>query len=88
MTVIQDGLRRLLEIYDGHEVYHIDRNSSWVSVDLVNAREVKLWAINGGDANRPPALLPFAIWCATGNVYRVGPDGAVEDDPHIMITTL
>jgi hypothetical protein len=27
----------------------------------------------------------FAIWKATGAVYRVGPDGAVEDDPILTV---
>jgi hypothetical protein len=30
----------------------------------------------------------YAIWRNTGNVYRVGDDGAVEDDPWITVTPL
>jgi hypothetical protein len=37
---------------------------------------VRVWLDGGGS---------FAIWKRTGNVYRVGDDGAVEDDPFIEI---
>jgi hypothetical protein len=30
----------------------------------------------------------FAIWKETGNVYHVGNDGAVEEDPIISVTPL
>jgi hypothetical protein len=30
----------------------------------------------------------YAIWKATGNVYLVGDDGAVEDDPIYEVTPL
>jgi hypothetical protein len=33
-------------------------------------------------------LSRYAIWKRTGNVYRVGDDGAVEDDPVISVTPL
>lgn len=32
-------------------------------------------------------LARYAIWNRTGNVYRIGSDGAVEDDPFITHET-
>lgn len=46
-------------------------NEAWVLVDV---------AI-GDDYGMLDFWKPYAIWRNTGNVYRVGSDGAVEDDP-------
>jgi hypothetical protein len=50
----------------------------WTEVDLI--LEIP--------TDRPPDLTPFAILNHTGNVYRCDAEGAVEDDPFLVVTPL
>jgi hypothetical protein len=50
-----------------------DPASPWLEVDVEPA-----W---GEEATPDNAERKFAVWKATQRIYRVGPDGACEDDP-------
>jgi hypothetical protein len=61
-----------LVIWQSEEVLmRLGGNESWVLADV---------AI-GDDYGAIDFWQPYAIWRYTGDVYRVGRDGAVEDDP-------
>lgn len=68
--------KTIMEAYRKHTKPSIYRNEYWLAggpwlcVDLY---------IEGN-------IHQFAIWNETGNVYRLGDAGAVEDDPFIYIT--
>lgn len=91
---VRQGLDRLLELHPHLDLVAIDwqidhlgglisgplaERGPWVLVDLGQPSDrfdrVPAWA-----------LWRFAILKTTGNVYRLEPGGAVEDDPLITIT--
>jgi hypothetical protein len=62
--------RRVIKVKD-------DPMSPWLEVDIEPA-----W---GQEATPDNAERKFAVWKATQRIYRVGLDGACEDDPVMSI---
>lgn len=69
------GLDLLLAYYDEYDVVRVEQNDWWLLVDL---REAFVTTDVG--------TLSFSIWRNTGDVYRVGADHAVVDDPILSLT--
>lgn len=79
-----------LEVYSQHEtvvaVYNLQRPTEFGRGYLASSipRDPGAWTV--ADLADDGKALRFAIWNATGNVYRVDEHGAAEDDPFITIT--
>jgi hypothetical protein len=54
--------------------------SPWLEIDVASSRTAALAESTGFV---PPGVSRYALWRYTCAVYRLGPDGAVEDDPII-----
>lgn len=83
-----EGLIRLLRQHSNAVLLKVDTQpvdemkameGPWVCVDLCQIER-------GSGTEAKQRVLEFAIWKVTGNVYRVGQYGAVEDDPFIVVT--
>lgn len=87
MGIERESLDRLLAAYPDYDVLSIDWQLPNLS-DRVARFDPGPWILvelgQRIDASGT-AFLPhlFAIWKKTGNVYRVGLDGAVADDPFL-----
>jgi hypothetical protein len=66
-------LRRLLCFFPGRGWQMTLKGRDWLTLDIEPA-----WGEEATPANDKRA---FAIWLTSGDAYRVGDDGAVEDDP-------
>jgi hypothetical protein len=71
--VIAEGIDKVLAHFPHSAIEWTKITDLWTVIKLV-----------GGEA----VIQEVAIWNATGNVYRVGLFGAVEDDPFIVVTPL
>lgn len=86
MTNERRGLDLLLSHYDDYDVVRIEQNDWWLLVDLRESFPSDVYHIDTTTgAATEVGTLPFAIWRHTGDVYRVGLDGAVEDDAFLEV---
>lgn len=89
-SLARRGIDRLLEVMAHREILSLDsqpgreasatRDYPGAPLRDYSAQEPGPWVLVtfvGGDQ--------FAIWKATGAVYIVGPDGAVDDDPILAV---
>lgn len=81
------ALDKLLALYPGAMIHHYDAQWERTRVTRYDLpRAAGLWVEI--DLDTRGGILQFAIWKHTGNVYEVGADGAVKDDPLIVVTPL
>jgi hypothetical protein len=68
------GVQAILDEFRKRKIHiTVDPGGPWISVDVEPA-----W---GEEATPENAERKFAVWATSQQVYRVGPDGAVEDTP-------
>jgi hypothetical protein len=76
-SLTRQGLDELLRMMPHLELVEAD----WQRGDVAGPWLLVTLGQQSDDGSDAFALFPFAIWKRTGAVYRVGADGAVEDDP-------
>jgi hypothetical protein len=89
------GLNRLLELNPNADIAFLRQQDEKIMEAYRKAANPSEWHteywLAGGpwlcvDLCTDGKIERFAIWNATGNVYRLDKHGAVEDDPFITIT--
>lgn len=70
----------------GQALITLREGSPWLEVDIAvpslgEGRDIVRPELQGGRELAPAGIYRYAIWRYTGQAYRCGPDGAVEEDP-------
>jgi hypothetical protein len=88
-SLARQGLDRLLATFAHRELDWLASDATGVAFNLasqgISALHGRVAPAPGIDSSWVVVEFvggdQFAIWKATGDVYRIGPDGAVDDDP-------